>query len=106
MKLKAILLLGAIFTVIAVMGTGAQVFAGPEIPYNNTGTIVGPELWGVIVIDCEANHVATLRVKRVVDCNVETQAVVAPVSGCPADETSVLHWTFESQLFNINPNHA
>jgi len=72
--------------------TAGQVWAGAEDP-RTTGTIEGPELWGVAVIDCSIKNVATLRVKRIVDCNVETQAVVQDwTSGCPTDASTPLYW--------------
>jgi len=39
---------------LALLSLGDQVWAGgPENP-PTSGTIVGPELWGVMVIDCGA----------------------------------------------------
>jgi hypothetical protein len=80
---------------------------GPENP-PTTGSIIGPELWGVMIIDCGARNLVILRVKRIVDCNVETQAFVADlgVLGCPADETTPLWRQLGVTLFDINPNPA
>lgn len=62
--------LGAIL--LALIWTGTS-FAGsgPEPPAG--ATITGPEIWGVVVLDCNAGR-GTARVKRVVDCNTETEA--------------------------------
>lgn len=77
---------------------------GPENP-PASGTIVGPELWGSITLGCSGLNVLTLRVKRVVDCDVETQAFVVPNTwGCPANETTPLNRKLGVTLFGINPN--
>lgn len=78
---------------------------GPENP-PATGTIVGPELWGVMVIDCGAGNILSLRVKRIVDCNVQTQAFMdlAYGLGCPADETTPVYRRLGVTLFDINPD--
>lgn len=89
--------------IVTLMVPGS-LWAGAEDP-PTTGTIVGPELWGVVVLDCAARNVATLWVKRIVDCDVETQALVqAWTLGCPTSESDVLYHTFQTTLFGINPN--
>jgi hypothetical protein len=97
------------FTAIAVLASFVSYgwAGGPENP-PTTGSIIGPELWGVMIIDCGARNLVILRVKRIVDCNVETQAFVADlgVLGCPADETTPLWRQLGVTLFDINPNPA
>ena len=92
MRLNKMLLIVALTAVFILAAKAGPVWAGAEDP-PPTGTIGGPELWGVVVIDCSEENVATLRVKRIVDCNVETQAVVQTwTSGCPADASIPLYW--------------
>ena len=63
---------------------------GPEGGAPATGTIVGPELWATVILSCDQNSVVA-RVKRIVDCNVETQALVLSVTGvCTAQEEGPL----------------
>lgn len=94
MNIIKVLLIAGFLAMLTMVMPAAQVWAGVEPP-PTTGTIQGPELWGVIVIDCTANF-ATLRVKRIVDCNVETQAVTMLWgTTCPQDETDPLWWKLE-----------
>ncbi len=68
----------------------AVVFAGAGIEPPATATITGPEIWGVVVIDCNAEPKrATVRVKRVVDCDTETEAKAGVWDGCPANVAEV-----------------
>ena len=97
--------LSALMVLGIMLASGSQVFANEEPP--GTGEIVEPKLWAVIVIDCGAQATATMRVKRVVDCNVEVQAESMSWSGlgCPTDANSVLWWQLDTiNLFGINPN--
>ena len=43
------------------------------LPGQDTPVIEGPEYWGVVVVNDPLDF-ATLRVKRVVDCQVETES--------------------------------
>jgi len=77
---------------LALMISGT-VFAGggPEPPAG--ATITGPEIWGVVVMNCDGGT-GTLRVKRVVDCNTQTSAGIVtgwPVttSNCPIQASEV-----------------
>ena len=55
--------------------------------------VSGPEIWGVVVIDCSIER-ATLRVKTIDNCVVETDAFLEqwPEALCPATVAQVL-WT-------------
>jgi hypothetical protein len=106
MRIRKVLLILGLIAPLALFGFGDQVFAGgPENP-PATGTIVGPELWGVMVIDCGAGNILSLRVKRIVDCNVQTQAFMDLTYGlgCPADETTPVYRKLGMTLFDINPD--
>ena len=97
------------FTAIAVLAGFASYgwAGGPENP-PTTGSIIGPELWGVMIVDCGARNLVILRVKRIVDCNVQTQTFIEDLGilGCPADETTPLWRQLGVTLFDINPNPA
>ena len=85
-------------TVLVVLLWSGMAFAGggPEPPPG--ATITGPEIWGVVVMNCE-NKVGTLRVKRVVDCNTETQAGM--VSGWPVDTSNCPTQASQVEGFDI-----
>jgi hypothetical protein len=101
-KLSSIILLTAMILVLS--GTGQSWAGGPENP-PTTGTIGGPEPWGEMIID-SANGILALRVKRIVDCNVQTQAFIDPTYdlGAPANETTPLYRRLGVTLFDINPD--
>jgi hypothetical protein len=107
MKIRKIFLIAGLLAVLALLIPCSHTLAGgPEDP-PTTGTIIGPELWGVMIIDCGQN-ILMLRVKRIVDCNVETQAFddTNYQLGCPADATTPLWRMLGVTLFDINPNPA
>ena len=106
MKVRKRFLIAGLIALCTLLGSGFAVNAY-EDPPPGTGTIEGPELWAVIVLDCGAQNVATMRVKRIVDCNVEVQAVSQGFTQCPSDANDVLYWTFDTlTLFDINPDPA
>ena len=94
MNLKKMLLIVGWVAVLAVITPVAQGMAGagPE-PVPGTATIGTTEIWGVTVISCYASppNFGIVRVKRVVDCNIETQVLVEPnwTFGCPANEAAI-----------------
>jgi hypothetical protein len=70
--------LGKIFILVGLIAVGIlslnfQSWAGNPPPDNPT--VGGPEYWGVIIIACASNE-AYLRVKRVVDCQVESDELI------------------------------
>ena len=105
MHCKNVLFMSVLITALALFGFGGQVWAGgPENP-PTSGTIAGPELWGEMIIDC-GSGILSLRVKRIVDCDVETQAFMDTSYdlGCPADETTPVYRKLGVTLFDINPD--
>ena len=102
MRTIATVLTMAIMAAFIVMFPCTHALAGGAEDQPTSGTIEGPELWGEIVIDCSAFNVFTIRVKRIQDCNVQTQAIVIPSTGCPADETAPLWKKLSIVLFDIN----
>jgi len=107
MHYKKVFLISGLIVTLALLGFGGQAFAGGAENPPTEGTIGGPELWGEMIIDC-GNGILSLRVKRIVECTVQTQAFIDPTYalGCPANETTPLYRTLGVTLFNINPNPA
>jgi hypothetical protein len=87
-------LLASLLVMTALAGSaiagGAQ--TGFEPPQG--ATIIGPELWGVFTIYCSVDlaqpSFATVRIKRVVDCDTQVLTFVDPAwdseSFCPVTE--------------------
>ena len=91
MKLRKIVFVVGLMAIFAMLTSGSLVWAGggPEPPPPGA-SIHGPEIWGAVVFDC-TRELVILRLKRVVNCVVETEAYVEPWSfGCPADATAAL----------------
>jgi len=107
MKIKNLFLLAGLTLMLTALLPAAPLWAGANEDPPTDCTIQGPELWGVWVIDC-TKSLSTLRVKRVVDCNVQTEAITtAPWTlGCPADESAVMWRKLGVPLFGINPDPA
>ena len=81
----------SVLAVLALTLLMVPAFVLAAEPPPTTGTIEGPEVWGVVVINCDTGA-ATLRVKRVVDCNVETEVEFRTGVDCTAlTETYVLY---------------
>jgi hypothetical protein len=96
------MLLGLAMLIIVLLAAAPQALAGagPEPP---AGSIIGPtEVWGEVVLFCgpAPPYSATVRVKRVVDCNVETQALVDPnwAFGCSDDPNAPLKWALPTSV--------
>lgn len=95
-----------LFCVLGLLGSLALVGFGPAAwggnPPPASPNIVGPEYWGVVVINCNTATI-TLRAKRVVDCDVETQALIedygVPVCGTGLTESSLMHQWIHGVLF-------
>jgi hypothetical protein len=104
MKTVKMILLMSLLIVFLMPAT--QVLAGGEPPNSDMYTIEGPALWAVGVIDCGTPVKATLRIKSIDGCQVETQAIVLSPANCPASENDLLWKTWEVTLFGINPDPA
>ena len=93
MNLKRTLLTVSLITMFTLMVPAGQVLAGGDPPVADLtqGTIQGPEMWGVIVMDCPSSGgaPATLRVKRIVDCNVQATAAAGLSFNCPNDASGI-----------------
>jgi hypothetical protein len=91
---KHIKVKGLLALTLALMFSGtALAGSGPE-PVPPGATITGPEIWGVVVINCSATpKYITLRVKRVVECNTETEAQATDqtswLQNCPTSAAQI-----------------
>ena len=95
MKLGKILIVVGLIAV-GILSINFQARAGN--PPTEGPTIQGNEYWGVIILAC-AFQEESLRVKRVVDCVVETDSLIEqyPLPICPAEgditaNQLVNHW--------------
>jgi hypothetical protein len=79
---------------ILIMGIPSnQALAGMDTPPAGS-TYVGPEVWGVVVIDCSlaGDKLALVRAKKIVDCDVQTEAFKFFIPNCPATESDILEF--------------
>ena len=94
MNFKRFYLLVGLLAIFTILMPASQALAGGGAEPPPEGAIFeGPEIWGVVVMFCLPglnNDTVTVRFKRVVDCNVETEAVVdlGWALECPPDEAS------------------
>lgn len=86
------LFFSAMLALIVAMGLPAgQVMAGWEgIPPDTGEKLVGPEMWGVVIIET-TTKAATLRVKKIEDCAVDTDPQKATLSSTPASAADALY---------------
>ena len=104
MRIGKVILMTVLMAILCVGGTVGDVLAGNPPPAP--GTIVGPEIWGVMIID--ASGVLSLRVKRIDDCDVETQSLVDITYslGAPDVNNIVGQKLTGRTFFDINPDPA
>jgi hypothetical protein len=102
MSLRKTLVIAGIVAALTLALPAGQVWAGAETP-PTTGTIQGPELWGVVIIDCQSPVYAAVRVKRIQDCAVQIQTLVDPAYslGCPDNESIPLYHQFTGQSLSF-----
>ena len=83
-----------------IMGGGTLSASWASEPPPATGQTVGPEIWGTLVIN-ESPAVATVRVKRVQNCNVLTEAeYVTTGVNFPESATDPVNYTWDAGTFN------
>ena len=78
MKAHNIYLSALMIALIAMLAPATLVLAGGDPPPPNWDNVTGPEIWGTAVVRCvpgNDNFIA-FRVKRINDCNVQTDARV------------------------------
>ena len=93
MNLRKILVMAGMAVVFTLLVAVAPTWAGgdPPVADLSTGTIQGPEMWGVVVMNCppSGDAPAMLRVKRIVDCNVDATAEAGFSFNCPNDASGI-----------------
>ena len=106
MKFRKIYFIAVLFALIAMLVPTTQTWAGVEGgPPPDWDNVTGPELWGVAIAYCafDRDNFAAMRVKRVKDCNVKTQAIVdyseVLSAGCPIDANEYLYIRFDPGTF-------
>jgi hypothetical protein len=92
MGLKKAFLIGGLMVALITAIPGAFVFAGEPAPPSDAEKIIGPTMWAVGVVECDSTNAATLRVKKIDGCNVDTDAQsVGSITACPASEADVIN---------------
>jgi hypothetical protein len=101
--LKPLLVIGitAVFVMLAPL-SNVMAGGGPEPPAN--AVISDTKIWGTVTMYCSpALSLVIVTVKRVVDCDVQTQLLVDNDwgFGCPAagDESAPLDWSLPGISF-------
>ena len=85
-------LLAAMLVVLTPMSQVLAGGAGIEPPPDATATIVGPEIWGTVIMYCGGQQVyGFIRTKYVWNCQVHTQAIyyLAWPTGCRSTEDQI-----------------
>lgn len=101
MDFRKVFFVAGMVALFIVLSPQTQSFA-VEPPAPPSGAVIqGPEIWGTVVIDCTALR-ATLRVKKIENCDVDTQAIITNVTGCPDAERDILYFTMApNTIFGI-----
>jgi hypothetical protein len=90
MMVKKVLLILVGIMMVIVIGPVGLVMGGEPSPPGSGEKIVGPTMWAVGICDDNASLV-TLRVKKIEDCNVDTDPQSATLS-CPTSASNVLYY--------------
>jgi hypothetical protein len=100
MNFRKVFLIAAVAVLVFPL-TVVPAMAGADPPVRPaTGTIHGPDVWGVGVIACNTST-ATLRVKQIgPDCIVAPTAKIVTAVNCPADERDVLYYQLTGVTLN------
>jgi len=110
MKIRNVFIITVLMAMVTMPAPATLVWAGgdPGTP-PNWANVVGPEIWGTAVVYCKQDTAMTnflaMRVKRIKDCNVQTQALVLldgpdlTLSGCPENANEFLYQTLPTGTF-------
>ena len=94
MKISKALVLTGLILVIIISGSYHGAWAVGDPP--TSGTIQGPDVWGVAVMDCTGTPdpaSVTVRIKQIEDCDVFTEAQIILVPGaCTANADQLLYY--------------
>ena len=87
---KTVLIL-VLMMMTVISSPAALVFGAEPPPDNSSFKIVGPTMWAVGI--CDGDHgLATLRVKKIEDCDVDTDPQSASLNACPTQASDVLNY--------------
>ena len=78
MKIKNVFIITVLMAMVTMLAPATLVLAGGDPPPPIWDKVTGPEIWGTAVVHCvpgNDNFIA-FRVKRINDCNVQTDARV------------------------------
>jgi hypothetical protein len=106
MKIKKTFFIIGLITMITILIPAAPVFGGIEPPLPGSQKIVGPEMWAVgIITDLGSGIVATLRVKKIEGCNVDTDPQIETnLPALPQSSTDIIWFRLESgSVFGLCP---
>jgi len=99
MKIKNVFIITVLMAMVTMLGPATLVLAGGDPPLPNWDNVTGPEIWGTAVVRCvpgNDNFIA-FRVKRINDCNVQTDARVeipgTMATACPDSPGPFLYST-------------
>ena len=101
LSIIGLLAIFAILLPVAPVWSGFE--GGPTAEPSDWSKVVGPELWGVVVMQCGVTEIGTIRVKRINDCNVETDTLVDTTTvaalGCINNQSTYLYVRFPKATF-------
>lgn len=106
MSLKKTFLIGGLMVALIMAIPAAPALAWEPAPPGSGEKIIGPTMWAVGVVDCSATPYATLRVKKIDGCNVDTDPLSGQgegfgITGCPASELDVLYVRLDPETVTV-----
>ena len=98
MRYRKLMMTIGLLAVFCMAMPVSQVLAVADPGTRPTGTITGPDVWGVVVIT-GSSGTSTLRVKQIDDCDVYTEAVTLVGFECPInDEAGIQYYVLPPQI--------
>jgi len=90
MNLGKLFLVAGLTVVMVIIGPASLVMAGYEgQPPTASEKLIGPEMWGVVIIET-GSKLATLRVKKIEDCVVDTDPQKTTLTSVPTSAGDAL----------------
>jgi hypothetical protein len=106
---KALLILVGMMMMV-ITGPVSLVMGGEPSPPGSGEKIVGPTMWAVGIVNCPAGGgiSATLRVKKIEDCDVNTDPQYTILNACPEQVSHLVYYQLTpgsvfSQCPSYNP---
>ena len=90
MKFSKFLLFSVLATILTLLVSAPGVLAAEG---GNSSEPIDPDLpevWGVVVVNCGTDS-ATLRVKKIEDCNVSVETDIGIIGYCPSQASDSLY---------------